>query len=185
MNATLLRRVEAALECLGMGKYGNLLADVRAAIKESEAVQVNAGKSGEIPDLEDRKDRVCQPAPSSDTLTPELIAELRGLMEKATKGPVIAVGAAMYEVDPYGPISCYGDDGDTFVSKQQLADTALDVALRNAAPALLAAAEREAKLRVALVKLANNELSDANCASVYIAGERVRIIARAALAQGE
>lgn len=41
---------------------------------------------------------------------------------------------------------------------------------------------RVAELVAALEQLANNDLSDENCASVELAGRRVRNIARAALA---
>lgn len=152
-------------------------------------------------------------------MTPEKLAELRGLVEKATKGPWLPcahlrkspcgcggnrgfIYAAGVENGPIAEMYHEEDrerdsdlnphlEGMPLPSREQvLADAALIVALRNAAPELLAAAEREAILRAALGEILNYCDEDCWCKdSVIKDGTATDIIehaiARKALARSQ
>jgi hypothetical protein len=77
------------------------------------------------------------------TLTTELVAELRRLMAEATPGP-------WFWIDSYTVTNEAHDSVTGNIYSRQLITLAV-----NALPALLAAAEREAKMREALERLAN------------------------------
>jgi uncharacterized small protein (DUF1192 family) len=78
----------------------------------------------------------------SDTLTSETIAELRAAVEAMTPGPWAEDGWAIVKVDPQSPHEhVILDRGMTDANRQAIP------LLRNAAPALLAAAEELATLR--------------------------------------